>query len=102
LTCRLILHPQKKEHYTIEHVEQHETNKNKQLNHPEEKWQFVTNPCNNYLLISQTTFTTKIPLIMLNKLHITLVTNDNELWMKKNYEIHMHILTSHICIVIYN
>ncbi len=43
----------------------------------------------------------KIPLVTLDKLHATLVTNDNEFWMKEKVnKIHLHLLIGCICIVI--
>jgi hypothetical protein len=40
---------------------------------------------------------TKIPLVTLAKLHATLVTNDNEFWMKEKInKIHLHLLIGYI------
>jgi hypothetical protein len=42
---------------------------------------------------------TKIPLVVLNKLHMTLVTNNNALWTKEKInEMHPHPLIGRICI----
>jgi hypothetical protein len=47
-----------------------------------ENWQFVIDFTTSFQL--QMTFITKIPLVVLDKLHLTtLVTNDVELWMKE-------------------
>jgi hypothetical protein len=44
---------------------------------------------------------TKIALVNLDKLHVTLVANDNELQMKEKInKIHLHLLIGCICIVI--
>jgi hypothetical protein len=52
---------------------------------------------------SQAKFTTKISLFALNKLHTTLVPNNNEFWMKgKINEIHLHPMNSHIHIFVHN
>jgi hypothetical protein len=49
------------------------------------------------------TFTIKIPLIAFVKSHTTLVVNNNKLWIKEKVnKIHLHLLTSHIHIVVYN
>jgi hypothetical protein len=51
----------------------------------------------------QATFVTKILITALDKLHVTLVTNDKKFWMKKKFnKIHFHLLTDHICIVTCN
>ncbi len=48
----------------------------------------------------QATFTTKILIVALNKLHLTLVVNDKEFWMKEKVnKIQFHPLTKHIHIV---
>jgi hypothetical protein len=44
----------------------------------------------------------KNPLVMLDKSHMILVTNNNQLCMKKVNKIHLHPLTSHIHIIICN
>jgi hypothetical protein len=50
-----------------------------------------------------TEFWRPILIVMLDKSHTTLITNNNEFWMKKIVnKIHFHPLTNHICIVVYD
>jgi hypothetical protein len=51
----------------------------------------------------QVTFTTKILIVTLNKLHLTLVVNDKEFWMQEKVnKIQFHPLTKHIHLVVYD